>query len=356
MPFDATRNSHHSLESARTVRTPCLPQHPLPHPSRLPRDAIPRAARLVRPDCPTTSPCDQVRRSNNRQDIFFADDDRELCLRLLTEQLQLHGVRLVVWCLMTNHVHLVLVPTDPPHRLANLENAVGRTHWRYAQTINRPHGRSGISGRAAPSPRRWTRGTPTPQCGTSERNPVRANPRWPRPPRRALSLVRRQGPLHRTRPPRARRCGPLGPPPPARGVADDPQAARRRHDRRGAPQGRPHRPAARERLVPRQARSRRRPPAPPPVAPPAARKAAEAGVRSKGPGSRTDDRQRACRENGGCPYFHGGCPSFSLRSPSAPEREGLPLRIRNQVLPPSRNGRNHLRPICSGVMYPECDQ
>ena len=96
---------------------------------------MPRAARLVLPGLPHHV----TQRGNNRQDVFFTDDDRELYLRLLAEQTQLHRVRLVAWCLMTNHVHLVLVPTDP----AGLESAVGRTHWRYSQTINRLHGRSG---------------------------------------------------------------------------------------------------------------------------------------------------------------------------------------------------------------------
>ena len=73
---------------------------------------MPRAARLVLPGLPHHV----TQRGNNRQDVFFTDDDRELYLRLLAEQVELHGVRLVAWCLMTNHLHLVLVPTDPPHR------------------------------------------------------------------------------------------------------------------------------------------------------------------------------------------------------------------------------------------------
>lgn len=96
---------------------------------------MPRTARLVLPELPHHV----TQRGNNRQDVFFTDDDRELSLRLLAEQAHLHRVRLVAWCLMTNHIHLVLVPTDPER----LENAVGRTHWRYDQAINGVHGRSG---------------------------------------------------------------------------------------------------------------------------------------------------------------------------------------------------------------------
>lgn len=76
---------------------------------------------------------------NNRQDVFLADDDRRFYLRTLGEQARLHGVDIVAYCLMTNHVHLVVVPGDA----AGLELAVGRTHWRFTQAINRIHGRSG---------------------------------------------------------------------------------------------------------------------------------------------------------------------------------------------------------------------
>jgi putative transposase len=40
---------------------------------------------------------------------------------------------------MTNHVHLVEIPGQEE----TLAKAVGRTHFYYAQAINRLHGRSG---------------------------------------------------------------------------------------------------------------------------------------------------------------------------------------------------------------------
>jgi len=43
------------------------------------------------------------------------------------------------YCLMTNHVHLVAVPRT----VEALAKAVGRTHFRYTQYINRFHKRSG---------------------------------------------------------------------------------------------------------------------------------------------------------------------------------------------------------------------
>ncbi len=127
---------------------------------------MPRTARLVLPELPHHL----TQRGNNRQDVFFTDDDRELCLRILAERTHLHRIRLVAWCLMSNHIHLVLVPTDP----AGLENAFGRTHWRCSQTINLLHGRSGHlwKGRFVSSPTDEAHACAA--VRSVERNPVRA--------------------------------------------------------------------------------------------------------------------------------------------------------------------------------------
>jgi len=80
-----------------------------------------------------------------------------------------HRVSLLAWCLMTNHVHLVLVPKTAE----GLELSVGRTHWRYTQAINGLHQRvigvigAAISGRAGASRARSTRVTSWRRCGTS---------------------------------------------------------------------------------------------------------------------------------------------------------------------------------------------
>jgi len=43
-----------------------------------------------------------------------------------------HGVRILAWCLMTNHVHLILVPDDA----GSLARALGQTHSRCALSFN----------------------------------------------------------------------------------------------------------------------------------------------------------------------------------------------------------------------------
>ena len=60
-------------------------------------------------------------------------------LRLLRQQCLKHRARVLGYCLMTNHIHLVVIP--PKEDSLNL--AIGRTHFLYTQHINRLHGRSG---------------------------------------------------------------------------------------------------------------------------------------------------------------------------------------------------------------------
>jgi putative transposase len=94
-----------------------------------------RAARIVIGD----SPHHLTQRGNNRQDVFFVDHDRKAYLKFLAEQCRRYGVNILGYCLMTNHVHLIAVP----RRADALAKAIGRTHWLYAQYVNRLHKRSG---------------------------------------------------------------------------------------------------------------------------------------------------------------------------------------------------------------------
>ncbi|UCC97992.1 MAG: transposase [Phycisphaerales bacterium] len=80
-----------------------------------------------------------TQRGNNRHDVFFVDDDRRVYLELLKEQADKYGLDVIGYCLMSNHVHLIAIP----HAEDALAKAVGRTHFRYAQYINRFHRRSG---------------------------------------------------------------------------------------------------------------------------------------------------------------------------------------------------------------------
>ncbi len=96
---------------------------------------MPRVARVVIPGLAHHV----TQRGNNRQDVFFVDDDRRAYLEILRQRCADAGVGVLGYCLMTNHVHLVMVPRDE----AGLARALGRTHFAYTQYVNRLHGRSG---------------------------------------------------------------------------------------------------------------------------------------------------------------------------------------------------------------------
>jgi putative transposase len=96
---------------------------------------MPRTPRIVIPGVPHHI----TQRGNNREDVFFVDDDRRAYLRILAEESAAYGLTLHGFCLMTNHIHLIATPKTAP----TLAKALGRTHWRYTQYVNRLHGRSG---------------------------------------------------------------------------------------------------------------------------------------------------------------------------------------------------------------------
>ncbi len=96
---------------------------------------MPRVARIV----VAGQPHHVTQRGNNRQDVFFVDDDRRVYLELLRDHAQRFGFSVPGHCLMTNHVHVV----GTPERGGSLAKAIGRTNFRYAQYVNRLHGRSG---------------------------------------------------------------------------------------------------------------------------------------------------------------------------------------------------------------------
>ena len=96
---------------------------------------MPRVARIV-----VTGIAHHItQRGNNRQDVFFVDDDRRVYMDLLKKNCEKYEMRVHGYCLMTNHVHLVAIPEDAE----SLAKAIGRTHFCYSQYINRFHKRSG---------------------------------------------------------------------------------------------------------------------------------------------------------------------------------------------------------------------
>lgn len=73
-----------------------------------------------------------TQRGNRCQPTFFSDHDYRLYMHYLSEACRLFGVDVWAYCLMPNHVHLVMVPSTE----FALTKAVADTHERYTKAIN----------------------------------------------------------------------------------------------------------------------------------------------------------------------------------------------------------------------------
>jgi putative transposase len=105
-----------------------------------------RLARLVIPNVAHHV----TQRGNRRQPVFFSDEDYAAYRDIVAAACATHGVRCLAWCLMPNHVHLILTPSD-----ANgLRAALADAHRRYSRRINFAHGWTGylFQGRFASYP------------------------------------------------------------------------------------------------------------------------------------------------------------------------------------------------------------
>jgi putative transposase len=73
-----------------------------------------------------------TQRGNRRLSVFFNDDDRHAYLALVAAACAVNDAACLAWCLMDNHVHLILVPQAEDGLLATLAEA----HRRYSRRIN----------------------------------------------------------------------------------------------------------------------------------------------------------------------------------------------------------------------------
>ena len=65
-------------------------------------------------------------------ETFFCDDDYRAYLELMAERCRHWGVEVWAYCLMPNHVHLVVVPSTAD----GLARAIGEAHRRYTRSVN----------------------------------------------------------------------------------------------------------------------------------------------------------------------------------------------------------------------------
>ena len=87
-----------------------------------------RLARVILPGYPHHI----TQRGNCCQDVFFKEDDYSYYLERLKKWCQQQSVEVWSYCLMTNHVHLIVMPRKD----SNLSKAIGEVHRRYTRMIN----------------------------------------------------------------------------------------------------------------------------------------------------------------------------------------------------------------------------
>jgi len=125
-----------------------------------------RLARIVVPGIPHHV----TQRGNRRQPVFLRDGDYRVYLAILKEHVAQAAVPVLAWCLMPNHVHLVLIPPTED----SLRAALAEAHRRYSRMINQREGWRGYlwQGRFASCPMDETHTVAA--CRYVDLNPVRA--------------------------------------------------------------------------------------------------------------------------------------------------------------------------------------
>lgn len=94
-----------------------------------------RIARIVVPGLPHHV----TQRGNRRERVFFAPADYRLYRRLIGEAARRANAEIWAYCLMPNHVHLIVTPADADGLRATFAEA----HRRYTTTINARFGWTG---------------------------------------------------------------------------------------------------------------------------------------------------------------------------------------------------------------------
>ena len=89
---------------------------------------MPRIARVVA----SGFPHHLTQRGNRRQQTFFCDEDYEAYIGLMSAWCSRCGVAVWAYCLMPNHVHLIVVPESED----GLRRGIGEAHRRYSRRIN----------------------------------------------------------------------------------------------------------------------------------------------------------------------------------------------------------------------------
>ncbi|MDD5671471.1 MAG: transposase, partial [Candidatus Omnitrophica bacterium] len=93
---------------------------------------MPRIARVVAVGYPHHI----TQRGNYQQSLFENDDDRIMYLSLVKAESVKRHLRILAYCLMSNHVHFIAVPDDEDSMALTFKYA----HMKYSQAINKRNG------------------------------------------------------------------------------------------------------------------------------------------------------------------------------------------------------------------------
>ena len=96
---------------------------------------MPRIARIVAVEFPHHI----IQRGNNREKVFFAQATREKYLDLLKQYAPKWDVSIMAYCLMSNHIHLLVRPHQP-EALGKMMQGVSMGHTKY---MNQRYKRTG---------------------------------------------------------------------------------------------------------------------------------------------------------------------------------------------------------------------
>ncbi|MEO0442464.1 MAG: transposase [Pseudomonadota bacterium] len=106
---------------------------------------MPRKARVLVPNCPHHV----VQRGHNRKAIFVSDEDYQYYLENLREWKEALDTKLYRWCLMTNHIHLIV---EPGKEVMNLPLLMKRINGRQSAYVNNWRAEAALYGRVGIRP------------------------------------------------------------------------------------------------------------------------------------------------------------------------------------------------------------
>ena len=117
-----------------------------------------RLARVMVPGVPHHA----TQRGDRRERVFFDDDDCGTYLELISAAAKRSGTAVWSYCLMPNHVHFLMVPSEPDGLRKTFAEGAGATP---GGSMRGSSGRA-TCGRGGSAPRPWTSVTRSRRSGT----------------------------------------------------------------------------------------------------------------------------------------------------------------------------------------------